>query len=65
MERKARQFADPVEGYSLARLKELCRLITTIQTDQDDTHRIVMRTHVLRLLTVRWSLRAKLQTLRD
>jgi hypothetical protein len=51
--RKARQFADPVEGYSRQELDELCRHIKCVQPGQDDREAIFGTTHLLRLLTVR------------
>jgi hypothetical protein len=51
--RKARQFADPVEGYSRQELNELVRLIKGVQPGQDDRKAIFGTTHLLRLLTVR------------
>jgi hypothetical protein len=51
--RKARQFADPVEGYTREELKELCDLIKRVQPEQDERKAIFRRTHVIRLLSVR------------
>jgi hypothetical protein len=59
--RKARQFADAVEGYSAAELNELCRLIGRVQPAQDDAKAVFSRTHVIRLLTVPKPDRARLQ----
>lgn len=61
--RKMRQFADPEAGYTPDELSELCRMIKTVQVDQDEHEGIFNRTHVIRLLTVRPKRRrAKLQT---
>src|SRR5439155_6324992 len=47
--RKARQFADPVTGYTRAELRELCRLIKEVQPDQDDRCAVFGRSHLLRM----------------
>jgi hypothetical protein len=51
--RKARQFADPIEGYTPQELNELCRLIKAVQLTQDDRKAVFGTSHLLRLLTVR------------
>src|SRR6185436_18409035 len=51
--RKARQFADPVEGYTAKELKELCVLIDQVQSCQDPRLPLFTKTHVIRLLSVR------------
>ena len=54
--RKARQFADPVEGYSRDRLNELCRLLRE--------HRLVFGlSHVGVPVTVPWPQRGQIQRL--
>jgi hypothetical protein len=51
--RKARQFADPIDGYTPAELSELCKYIANEQPGQDDGKQIFRRTHILRLVSVR------------
>src|SRR5438105_3722029 len=51
--RKARQFADSVEGYSPEELEELCSLIEGVQPGQDEGKAIFGKTHLIRLLSVR------------
>jgi hypothetical protein len=50
--RKARQFADPANGYDQAELKELCELIRTIQDKQDDKWPVFGHTHIIRMQSV-------------
>lgn len=59
--RMARQFADPVSGYSAADVEDLCRDLETIQRAQSDDLAILGRTHVLRLVTVPPKKRKQLQ----
>ncbi|QDU21796.1 hypothetical protein [Urbifossiella limnaea] len=59
--RKARQFADPVGGYTPAEVNDLCRLITAEQPHQDDERSVFGRTHLIRLLSVKKQYRAGLQ----
>jgi hypothetical protein len=59
--RKARQFADPVAGYTPGEVNELCRLITAVQFRQGDDYAVFGRTHLIRLLSVKKHLRAGLQ----
>lgn len=59
--RKARQFADPVRGYTESEVKELCSLIRTLQTNQRGA--IFGRTHLIRLLSVPKQKRGKVQKL--
>jgi hypothetical protein len=59
--RKARQFADPVAGYTPAEVRDLCKLITDVQPDQDDRDGVFSRTHLIRLLSVKKQRRAALQ----
>jgi len=59
--RKARQFADPVRGYTASEVKELCSLIRTLQTNQRGA--IFGRTHLIRLLSVPKQKRGKVQKL--
>jgi hypothetical protein len=63
MDRKARQFADPDVGYSPVQLANLRRLIRKTQPDQDYTLSIFSRSHVVRLLSVQWPRRTRLQRL--
>ena len=49
--RKARQFADPVAGYTTAELNEVCRLIKAVQAEQAEGA-VFRRTHLIRVLTV-------------
>jgi len=51
--RKARVFADRVEGYTRKELNELCRLIQKVQPGQDEALAILERSHLVRLLSVR------------
>ena len=51
--RKARQFADPAEGYTPQELEELCGVVERVQPEQDDGLAIFGKTHVIRLLSVR------------
>ena len=51
--RKARAFADRVEGYSRQEVNDLCRLLKTIQPGQDRGLAVFSPTHVIRLLSVR------------
>lgn len=57
--RKARQFADPVSGYTAAEVNALCRSIREVQEEQDGA--IFGRTHLIRLLSVPKKQRAKVQ----
>lgn len=57
--RKARQFADPVSGYTVAEVNALCRSIRDVQTDQGGP--IFGRTHLIRLLSVPKKEREKVQ----
>jgi hypothetical protein len=58
--RKARQFADPVSGYTVAEANALCRSIRDMQEEQDGP--VFGRTHLIRLLSVPKKQRAKVQT---
>ena len=51
--RKARQLADPAEGYAHEELRDLCRLIAKVQPGQDDTKAVFRPSHLIRLLSVR------------
>lgn len=57
--RKARQFADPVNGYSAAELNALCRSIREVQEEQEGA--VFGRTHLIRLLSVPKKQREKVQ----
>lgn len=57
--RKARQFADPLSGYTVAEVNELCRTIRDVQADQDGP--VFGRTHLIRLLSVPKKERGKVQ----
>lgn len=57
--RKARQFADPERGYTVAELNALCRSIREVQEGQDGP--VFGRTHLIRLLSVPKKQRAKVQ----
>lgn len=57
--RKARQFADPVSGYTVAEVNALCRSIRDVQEEQDGA--VFGRTHLIRLLSVPKKQRAKVQ----
>ena len=59
--RKARQFADPVAGYTSEEVEELCRSLRKVQSDQADTKSIFGRTHVIRLLSLKRPKRRRLQ----
>ena len=59
--RKARQFADAAGGYTPGEVNDLCRLISTVQPDQDDGDAVFGRTHLIRLLSVPKHRRAALQ----
>lgn len=59
--RKARQFADPVSGYTVSELNALCRSIREVQQEQDGA--VFGRTHLIRLLSVPKKQRAKVQSL--
>jgi hypothetical protein len=59
--RKARRFADPVSGYTVAEVNTLCRSIREVQEEQDGA--VFGRTHLIRLLSVPKKQRAKVQTL--
>ncbi len=59
--RKARQFADPVSGYTVSEVNALCRSIRDVQEEQDGA--VFGRTHLIRLLSVPKKQRAKVQTL--
>jgi len=59
--RKARQFADPVAGYTREEVNELCRSIVEVQSDQADTNSVFGRTHLIRLLSVKKDNRRSLQ----
>jgi len=56
--RKARQFADPEDGYSARELKELVKLIREVQLNKDDKLAVFSKTHIIRLVSVpkRWRL---------
>ncbi|MFO0804471.1 MAG: hypothetical protein U0791_15270 [Gemmataceae bacterium] len=58
--RKARQFADPVNGYTVAEVNALCRSIREVQEEQDGP--VFGRTHLIRLLSVPKNQRQKVQT---
>lgn len=57
--RKARQFADPVSGYTVAEVNALCRSIRDVQEGQDGP--VFGRTHLIRLLSVPKKQRGKVQ----
>lgn len=57
--RKARQFADPVSGYTAAEVNALCRSIRDTQEGQDGP--VFGRTHLIRLLSVPKKQRAMVQ----
>jgi hypothetical protein len=57
--RKARQFADPVSGYTVAEVNALCRSIRDVQEEQDGL--VFGRTHLIRLLSVPKKQRGKVQ----
>ncbi len=59
--RKARQFVDPVSGYSLEEVELLCRTLREIQTKQDESYALFSRSHIVRLLSVQKRKRASLQ----
>jgi hypothetical protein len=59
--RKARQFADPEVGYTLVEVNALCKLIQTVQSEEDRS--IFRRTHLIRMLTVPKKERNKIQKL--
>jgi hypothetical protein len=59
--RKARQFADPVAGYTAAEVNDLCRLVSAVRPGQDDGYAVFGRTHLIRLLSVKKQYRAGLQ----
>lgn len=58
--RKARQFADPAEGYSPAELDALCRLVSEVQPGQE-RGAVFGKTHVIRIVSVEKQFRAGLQ----
>lgn len=49
--RKARQFADPEQGYTRSELADLCRELRRIPGDEREA--AIARSHVIRLLTVK------------
>ena len=59
--RKARQFADPVTGYSREELVKLCLVLREVQTTQDRSKASFTRSHIVRLLSVQKRERAELQ----
>jgi len=66
--RKARQFADPEDGYSARELKELVKLIRElvklireVQLHQDDKLAVFSKTHIIRLVSVPKQRRLSLQ----
>jgi hypothetical protein len=58
--RKARQFADPVSGYTGAEVNALCRSIREVQEEQEGA--VFGHTHLIRLLSVPKKQRGKVQT---
>lgn len=57
--RKARQFADPEHGYTVAEVNALCRSIRGVQNELDGA--VFGRTHLIRLLSVPKKERGKVQ----
>jgi len=51
--RRARQLADPVDGYTAEELRELCRHIAQIHPGQDDDLAVFTCSHLVRLLSIR------------
>lgn len=50
--RKARQFADPSDGYSEEQMEALCALIRKYQPDQEEKKPVFGKTHVILLMRV-------------
>lgn len=59
--RKARQFANPVTGYSVKELNDLCHMIIWEQSSQGDKLSIFSCSHVKKMLTVAKKQRRALQ----
>lgn len=50
---KAREFANPEDGFTRHELTELCRLIREVQIHQDEDKAVFTRSHLIRVLSVR------------